>query len=301
MLKNLSILTVIAMLLGCGSADSKKAMPKGRLLSLEFEKTARSIWPEEYFLVDTDENGKTWLTNISQEGDTVKVAAENGLLSSLRHIIEQDRLYQLKERYTPFGDVRDGWQWRFVARFENDESIYSECTNTRPGRLSLDRILKRLHDAFEEGVSNRAPKGEVVELRYDKYSSKGEPVKSFTFFMTERAFGHGDVVREPIKFYELQALNPKVKNGDDSEKYINIHISAEQAEKITEIVKSFRMDTYGDYSPRKAMRNGYSWRLKITFSTGQSVESQGHNNKPENGGLDALTDYLDSIIEKQSS
>ena len=72
MLKKLSILTVIAMLLGCGSADSKKAMPKGRLLSVEFEKTARSIWPEEYYLVNTDDNGKTWITNISQDGDTMK-------------------------------------------------------------------------------------------------------------------------------------------------------------------------------------------------------------------------------------
>ncbi|MBR5435902.1 MAG: hypothetical protein IK120_03470 [Muribaculaceae bacterium] len=294
----MSILTVIAMLLGCGSADSKKAMPKGRLLSVEFEKTARSIWPEEYYLVNTDDNGKTWITNISQDGDTMKVAANENLLSELRDIIEQDKLYRLKERYTPFGDVRDGWHWRFVARFENDEKIYSECTNTKPGSLSLDRIRKALSKAFESSLLGAEPKGELVELRYEKLSSRAEPVKSFTFFVTERAFGHGKEVREPIKFYELQAINPKFHESPDSEKYINKNISAEQAEKITEIVKTYRMDTYGDYPSPEGIHDGYSWRLKIVFSTGKSFESQGRNNKPENGGLKVFTDYLDSICSK---
>ena len=286
------------MLLGCGSADSKKAMPKGRLLSVEFEKTARSIWPEEYYLVNTDDNGKTWITNISQDGDTMKVAANENLLSELRDIIEQDKLYRLKERYTPFGDVRDGWHWRFVARFENDEKIYSECTNTKPGSLSLDRIRKALSKAFESSLLGAEPKGELVELRYEKLSSRAEPVKSFTFFVTERAFGHGKEVREPIKFYELQAINPKFHESPDSEKYINKNISAEQAEKITEIVKTYRMDTYGDYPSPEGIHDGYSWRLKIVFSTGKSFESQGRNNKPENGGLKVFTDYLDSICSK---
>ncbi|MBR5744546.1 MAG: hypothetical protein IKX94_04385, partial [Muribaculaceae bacterium] len=252
----MSILTVIAMLLGCGSADSKKAMPKGRLLSVEFEKTARSIWPEEYYLVNTDDNGKTWITNISQDGDTMKVAANENLLSELRDIIEQDKLYRLKERYTPFGDVRDGWHWRFVARFENDEKIYSECTNTKPGSLSLDRIRKALSKAFESSLLGAEPKGELVELRYEKLSSRAEPVKSFTFFVTERAFGHGKEVREPIKFYELQAINPKFHESPDSEKYINKNISAEQAEKITEIVKTYRMDTYADYPSPEGIHDG---------------------------------------------
>lgn len=286
------------MLLGCGSADSKKAMPKGRLLSLEFEKTARSIWPEEYYLVNTDDNGKTWITNISQDGDTMKVAANENLLSELRDIIEQDKLYRLKERYTPFGDVRDGWHWRFVARFENDESIYSECTNTKPGSLSLDRIRKALSKAFESSLLGAEPKGELVELRYEKLSSRAEPVKSFTFFVTERAFGHGKEVREPIKFYELQAINPKFHESPDSEKYINKNISAEQAEKITEIVKTYRMDTYADYPSPEGIHDGYSWRLKIVFSTGKSFESSGRNNGPDNDGLTVLTEYLDSICSK---
>jgi len=298
MLKKLSILTVIAMLLGCGSADSKKAMPKGRLLSLEFEKTARSIWPEEYFLVDTDENGKTWLTNISQDGDTTKVAVGENLLSELRNIIEQDKLYKLKERYTPFGDVRDGWHWRFVARFENDEKIYSECTNTRPGSLSLDHILEFLSKTFESVKSNPAPKGEVVDLQYEKHSTMADPVKSFRFIMTERAFGHGKEVREPIKFYELQAINPKFHDEPDGQRYINVDITAEQAEKITEIVKTYRMDTYGDYPSPEGLYDGYSWRLKIVFSTGKSFESSGRNNGPDNDGLTVLTEYLDSICSK---
>ena len=292
MFKKLSIITIIASLFGCGIANSGKKMPEGRLLSFEFEKTARSIYPVEYYHVDTDGAGQTWLTNISQHGDTTKVAVGEQTLAQLRDIIQRDKLYRLKESYTPMGDVRDGWQWRFVARFENDEKIYSECTNTKPGNLKLDNIRKFLRTTLENETMKGVPKGDVESLRYEVHSLSSGKVDVCEMVSRTMAFGHGKPAREPITIYSAIVTDP------DTQQMESISLSGKQLEEITEIVRKYRMFEYGKYPSPKETDGGEKWRLEIRFTSGEIIKASGHNNKPDNGGLDVLHDYFKSLLKQ---
>lgn len=300
MFKRFSCIALIASVISCGAIGSRKRMPEGKLISFEFEKTARSIYPVEYYHVATDENGDTWLTNISQNGDTVKVALDNNFLSRLRNSIETNKLYKLKERYTPFGDVRDGWQWRFEARFDNEESIYSECTNTRPGSLSLDNTLNILRTALSKATSKDVPKGDVESIRYEKYFTRSEPAEYFEMVTSEKAFGHGKVHRDPIIFHNVTVSNPDYDGSEGSKPLLYFDITDEQAAKITEIVKEHRMFDYdSEYQSPREISDGYMWILSIHFTSGEEVRAEGVNNGPADNGLDVLNDFFRSLIKKQ--
>ena len=128
---------LMGMLTGCGASHQ---MPEGKLVSLEYSRSGMRSNHEYQVNVNTEPNGDVVLRAMKEDYGPLfekKLTAEE--VAGFVRIIEEEKMYQYKERYTPFLKVLDGYQWRFTADFEQGH-LYSSGSNARPKGNGLDRI-----------------------------------------------------------------------------------------------------------------------------------------------------------------
>ena len=299
MLKKLSIITIIASLLGCGSSKSGKAsMPEGRLIEVEYSEHGTMAFPNKYYRVEADADGSYWLTHVSQEGDTTRVPVGTRLLYDLRNVIERDRLYSLESHYRTKMQVMDGESWRFYARFDDKNSISSGGENAWPKNLSLGGVYGILDSAYNKLMAEPVPVGEVKYFKYENYASSAEPTEYYevgekTALSANSKSGAGLAKANKA----LKVNNPDWWRDTKKEKqFIVCGISADAIARMNRIIKEHRMFAYdGDYPNPPDVLDGYMWNLSIEFTSGEKVYSHGSNNGPDDNGILLLKKLFDSV------
>lgn len=286
MLKKLSIITIMAALIGCGANGAKKAMPEGYLKSLQFSTHGTMCFPTYYFSVDSDDDGSIWLTHISDEGDTTKVAVGRGLLYDLRDIIEKDGLYKLEKSYSPKMEVMDGDGWSFYAGFDSKESISSGGSNAWPKKISFGRLRALLDSTYQALTAKPAPEGIVTYYNYVRHDSSAEPTVDYE--MTAKQTGKtGWKVT-------LKGVNPNFYL-DGEPHYLEKTIDEATMYDVTRIFKSHQMYLYGNYPNPPDVLDGYSWHLEVKLDTGESFSSSGSNNGPDDNGIYLINQLFEGL------
>ena len=289
MLRKLSLLTIIAALFGCNAIGAKKTMPEGSLKSLQFSTHGTMRFPTYYFSVDSDENGSVWLTHISDEGDTTKVAVGRGLLYDLRNIIERDNLYKLEKSYQPKMQVMDGDGWRFYAGFDSKQSISSSGSNVWPKKISFGGIRALLDSTYQALTAKPAPEGIVTYYRYVRYDCNVEP--SVDFEMTAKKAGKSGWK------VNLKGVNPKFYYNNEPQ-YLEKTIDEATMNEVDKIFKTHQMYLYGDYPNPPDVFDGYSWHLEVKMDTGEEFHSGGSNNGPDDNGIYLINQMFEKFFPR---
>ncbi|MBO4476596.1 MAG: hypothetical protein J5737_07750 [Bacteroidales bacterium] len=115
-------------LFGCGKSgddfeNGKK--PEGAFKYYEYRSTTMREYPREYYrLENTEDKGLTLSWAKSNSPVTVLRVPEESV-EKLTSLINQYKLYKMKDRYTPPFDVRDGIMWHVYFRYEGSSTSTS--------------------------------------------------------------------------------------------------------------------------------------------------------------------------------
>lgn len=116
-------------------------MPKGELVKVEYSEQGTMAGYKYYGLVEKQEDG-TVIVKAQKEsyGEIIEKKVNAEVLSDLRDIIKEQKMYKYKEKYLPPFRVLDGYSWSFSARFSDEEVIGSHGSNARPGGDGLGKL-----------------------------------------------------------------------------------------------------------------------------------------------------------------
>jgi len=136
-------------LLGC----ALKKMPEGELVRVEFSRHGTMARPEFEGCVEQDSTGTFVLRAMKETyGPLFEKKLDAEMLQRFRQIIEEEKMYKYKERYTPVMKVLDGWGWSFSAKFSDGSSISSHGSNAGPKDNGLGRIRSYMQELVQDGV-----------------------------------------------------------------------------------------------------------------------------------------------------
>lgn len=136
-------------MLGC----AMKKMPEGELVRVEFSRHGTMARAEFEGCVEQDSTGAFVLRAMKETyGPLFEKRLDAETMNRFRQIIEEEKMYKYKERYTPMMQVLDGWGWSFSARFSDGSVISSHGENARPRDDGLKRIRSYMQELVQDGV-----------------------------------------------------------------------------------------------------------------------------------------------------
>ena len=133
-------------------ADSKPAMPKGKLLRLEYS-YGGMMMPVygDFILKRSAETGESDFRFLHYNKEVFTKDVPDSVFTAACRIIEEERMYEYAISYSLPPEVEkgmlDGFGWRFEACFENGECISSHGRHVMPGGKGLRRIEDLLSEA----------------------------------------------------------------------------------------------------------------------------------------------------------
>ena len=124
-------------ILGCAT----KRMPEGELISVKYLIWGSVDGYEYEGVVRQDSTGVFVLKAMKESlGPLFEKRLDAKDMARFRQIIEEEKMYQYKEEYTPLMKVYDGTQWSFEAAFTDGTVICSQGTNASPHGEGLSMI-----------------------------------------------------------------------------------------------------------------------------------------------------------------
>lgn len=139
----LCLLSGVLGLIGC----APKKMPEGDLIRVEYTRSGTMAGYEFEGRVEQDSAGSFVIRAMKESYGALyekKVSPE--VLQHFRQIIEEEKMYKYKERYTPMMQVLDGWGWSFSAKFSDGSVISSHGENAGPRGDGLKRIRSYMQE-----------------------------------------------------------------------------------------------------------------------------------------------------------
>ena len=109
-------------------------MPKGELVWVEYTKSGTMACYIYYSEVELQKDGTVIVKSQKEScGEIIEKKVDPKVLTDLRNIIKEHKMYKYKEHYRPYFQVLDGYSWTFSARFSDGTSISSSGSNAGPG------------------------------------------------------------------------------------------------------------------------------------------------------------------------
>ena len=134
-------------------ACAMKRMPEGELVRVEISRRGTMARAEFEGRVEQDSTGTFVLRAMKESyGPLFEKRLDAGMMQRFRQIIEEEKMYKYKERYTPMMEVLDGWSWSFSAKFSDGSSIWSHGSNASPKGDGLSRIRSYMQELVQDGV-----------------------------------------------------------------------------------------------------------------------------------------------------
>ena len=118
-------------------------MPEGQLVMIEYSEHGTMAGYRYYGRVELQKDGSVIVKAQKESyGEIIEKKVKEEVLTELRDIIKEHKMYKYKERYRPFFEVLDGYSWSFTAKFSDGESISSDGSNARPGGEGLNTLIQ---------------------------------------------------------------------------------------------------------------------------------------------------------------
>lgn len=136
-------------ILGC----SVKKMPEGELLRVKYSRHAARAGVEYEGLVERDSTG-TYILKAMQTpyGSLFEKQLNATEVQQFRQIIQEEKMYQYKEIYTPMMRVLDGYSWSFSAKFSDGSILSTHGENASPRGDGIARIRSLMMELAKEGI-----------------------------------------------------------------------------------------------------------------------------------------------------
>ena len=127
------LIALLMSLFSCSGGNGVK--PEGAFKYYEYKSSTMREYPREYYLLEvSEENGLTLTWSKSNSPYTVLRVPEEAS-EKVRALINQYKLYKLKDSYLPPFDVRDGEMWHVYFRFEKGNKSCSADNAWPPKEL----------------------------------------------------------------------------------------------------------------------------------------------------------------------
>ena len=139
------------------SCGIKAQMPDSELTSLTYTRSGMMAGYQYEGRLEKTDSGIIVKAMRESYGPLYQLTIDTKTLAKFRAIIEEEKMYEYKERYLPPFEVLDGYMWSFYAHFTDDKSISSGGSNAAPGGNGLTRI----RDLFIELAND--PKAVQIE------------------------------------------------------------------------------------------------------------------------------------------
>ena len=143
------VLGLLMMWMGCAT----KKMPEAELIGIRYTNTgtmAGYIFEGEMM---KDANGDIVLRAMKESyGPLFEKHLTADEVSYFRQIMEEEKMYDYKERYLPKWEVLDGESWMFTAKFADGSSIDTHGSNAWPQGNGLERIRSYMEQLVQDGV-----------------------------------------------------------------------------------------------------------------------------------------------------
>ena len=139
-------------------ADSKPAMPKGKLLRLEYS-YGGMMMPVygDFILKRSAETGESDFRFLHYNKEVFTKDVPDSVFTAASRIIEEERMYEYGSHYGLSPELEqgmlDGFRWSFDTYFENGERISSSGRHVMPDGKGLRRIEELLHNAAEAAIN----------------------------------------------------------------------------------------------------------------------------------------------------
>ena len=134
-----------------------KKMPEGELLRVKYSRHAARAGAEYEGLVERDSTG-TYILKAMQTpyGPLFQKQLDATEVQQFRQIIQEEKMYQYKEIYTPMMRVLDGYSWSFSAKFSDGNIVSTHGENASPRGDGLARIRNLMIELAKGGVQVKA-------------------------------------------------------------------------------------------------------------------------------------------------
>lgn len=138
------IISLMSSWLGIQSSQGFfSSMPKGQLVKIEYSESGTMAGYRYYGCVELQKDGSVIVKAQKESyGEIIEKKVKAEVLTELRNIVKEHKMYKYKERYRPFLKVLDGYSWSFYAKFSDGESISSNGFNARPGGEGLNTLIQ---------------------------------------------------------------------------------------------------------------------------------------------------------------
>ena len=144
------LVTGLLGVLGC----EVKRMPEGNLVRVELTRSGTMAGYQYEGRVRQDSTGAFVLRAMKENyGPLFEKKLDKEVMKRFRQIIEEEKMYNYKERYVPMIKVLDGWSWTFKASFDDGYKIQSHGSNAKPKGDGLERIRHLMEELIQEGAS----------------------------------------------------------------------------------------------------------------------------------------------------
>jgi len=141
-------------------ADSKPAMPKGKLLRLEYS-NGGMMMPVygDFILKRSAETGESDFRFLHYNKEVFTKDVPDSVFTAASRIIEEERMYEFASSYGLPPELEegmlDGFSWRFEAYFENGEHLSSHGSHVMPEGNGLRRLEDLLSDAARVSLNGK--------------------------------------------------------------------------------------------------------------------------------------------------
>ncbi len=159
-MKTLIAFSLMVSLFSCSVFGTRSSgsndKPQGAVVSYEYSYQNTMMYPITWYEVSRDGEGRVCIAwSRDNEAEIRVIRGPEDLPGRIGAIVEEYRLYKLKNHYTPRADIRDGYMWRTYIRFE-ENSISAGGSNAWPkealwaGVKAINDTVQSLIDASSE-------------------------------------------------------------------------------------------------------------------------------------------------------
>ena len=161
-MKKIIVLSLmLPLLFSCSSfrtrSFGRNPKPDGITSFYEFSYSLLMRYPEKYYLVERDAEGRVNIAWSEQGEEEIRVIlAPEDFLARIHAIVSEHRLHKLRQSYLPRMKVLDGDMWRARIRFDRN-SIHTGGSNARPPKelkAGIDAINALIREQIEASTED---------------------------------------------------------------------------------------------------------------------------------------------------
>ena len=116
-------------------------MPDSEIVMVEYTKSGTMAGYLYYGKVERQDDGTVVIEAMQENyGEIIKKKVDPQVLTDLKTIVKEHKIYAYKGYYRPHFEVLDGYTWSLTIRFANGQSIDSGGSNAYPSGDGLSAI-----------------------------------------------------------------------------------------------------------------------------------------------------------------